>query len=257
MARSWLLPPKSGTLETDGYLIRPAAVLPRRGRRDRATRARSWSPTSCGTGRATASAPAATCSTPTSQGCDHQVGGRQRRRARHRAVRPPVARRSTAGRTTRAWSTRCGTWSAIPTRCCSPRSSTSSGPGTAAPTRCTRTTRTGVDVAADPRGWPRRSSTSTTRRWGTAAPGRARQPPRWHVADPHRRGRFGQNEIDPAAYPGVEPVPVEVEAGSTVSFGPMLVHKSRPNTSELDRRALLFSYQPAGPAATCSSTCAG
>ena len=77
----------------------------------------------------------------------------------------------------------------------------------------------------------------------------------WVVPGSHRSGMwqtrtdtdtFGQNEVDAAAYPGVEPVPVEVEAGSTVSFGSMLVHQSTPNTSELDRRALLFSYQPAG-----------
>lgn len=57
---------------------------------------------------------------------------------------------------------------------------------------------------------------------------------------------FGQNELDAAAYPDVVPVPVELTAGSTVSFGSLLVHQSTPNTSELDRRALLFSYQPAG-----------
>ena len=43
-----------------------------------------------------------------------------------------------------------------------------------------------------------------------------------------------------------EPVPVELRAGSTVSFGAFLVHQSTPNTSDKERRALLFSYQPAG-----------
>jgi ectoine hydroxylase-related dioxygenase (phytanoyl-CoA dioxygenase family) len=58
---------------------------------------------------------------------------------------------------------------------------------------------------------------------------------------------MGQNEIDPSAYPpGRDAVPVEVEAGSTVTFGSLLVHQSTPNTSDEPRRALLYSYQPAG-----------
>jgi ectoine hydroxylase len=77
----------------------------------------------------------------------------------------------------------------------------------------------------------------------------------WVVPGSHRDGmwrtrtdtdEFGRNEIDQSAYPDVEPVPVELPAGSTVSFGSLLVHQSTPNTSDLDRRALLFSYQPAG-----------
>jgi ectoine hydroxylase-related dioxygenase (phytanoyl-CoA dioxygenase family) len=42
----------------------------------------------------------------------------------------------------------------------------------------------------------------------------------------------------------VKTVAVEVEAGSVVFFGPFLVHKSDPNVSDCDRRALLYSYQP-------------
>lgn len=57
---------------------------------------------------------------------------------------------------------------------------------------------------------------------------------------------FGNLEMDPASVEGYEPVALEVPAGSVVFFGPLLVHKSEPNTSEKDRRALLFSYQPAG-----------
>jgi ectoine hydroxylase len=77
----------------------------------------------------------------------------------------------------------------------------------------------------------------------------------WVVPGSHRSGmwktrddtdEFGRNEIDASAYPDIAPVPVEVPAGSTVSFGSYLVHMSTPNTSEKDRRALLFSYQPAG-----------
>lgn len=35
-------------------------------------------------------------------------------------------------------------------------------------------------------------------------------------------------------------------AGSIVFFGALLVHKSDPNRSAKDRRALLYSYHPAG-----------
>jgi ectoine hydroxylase len=39
---------------------------------------------------------------------------------------------------------------------------------------------------------------------------------------------------------------LEVPAGSVVFFGSLLVHRSTPNRSGRDRRALLYSYQPAG-----------
>jgi hypothetical protein len=57
---------------------------------------------------------------------------------------------------------------------------------------------------------------------------------------------FGSMEMDPAAYDVTRLVPLEVPAGSVVFFGPFLVHRSQPNRSGDDRRALLFSYQPAG-----------
>jgi ectoine hydroxylase-related dioxygenase (phytanoyl-CoA dioxygenase family) len=60
------------------------------------------------------------------------------------------------------------------------------------------------------------------------------------------RDFFGNFEIDPAEVEGHEPVALEVPAGSVVYFGPLLVHRSNPNTSAKQRRALLFSYQPAG-----------
>ena len=41
-------------------------------------------------------------------------------------------------------------------------------------------------------------------------------------------------------------VPVPAPAGSVIFFGPYLVHRSGTNRSSGDRRALLFSYQPAG-----------
>lgn len=57
---------------------------------------------------------------------------------------------------------------------------------------------------------------------------------------------FGQNEMDPAAAEGLELVPVEVPAGTVLYFGAFLVHRSSPNRSAHQRRALLYSYQPAG-----------
>ena len=57
---------------------------------------------------------------------------------------------------------------------------------------------------------------------------------------------FGNLEMDPVANQAMQPVAVEVPAGSIVMFGAFLAHMTGPNTSELDRRALLFSYQEAG-----------
>ncbi len=57
---------------------------------------------------------------------------------------------------------------------------------------------------------------------------------------------FGNLEMDPTPFEGAELVPIEVAAGALLFFGPLLVHKSEPNTSPKERRALLFSYQPAG-----------
>lgn len=75
------------------------------------------------------------------------------------------------------------------------------------------------------------------------------------VPGSHRDGRwrnrtdgdaFGKLEIDPALEAGLEMVPIEVPAGSVVYFGSTLVHRSAPNTSDRERRSLLYSYQPAG-----------
>lgn len=57
---------------------------------------------------------------------------------------------------------------------------------------------------------------------------------------------FGAMELDPSAIDESELVAVEVPAGSLVLFGSLLVHRSLPNLSQHDRRALLYSYQPAG-----------
>ncbi len=57
---------------------------------------------------------------------------------------------------------------------------------------------------------------------------------------------FGANEMDESAVEGAKLVPLEVPAGSVVYFGSLLVHASAPNRTGHDRRALLYSYQPAG-----------
>lgn len=57
---------------------------------------------------------------------------------------------------------------------------------------------------------------------------------------------FGGNEMDIDRFDMGRLVPVEVPAGSVVWFGAFLAHRSLPNRSDADRRALLYSYQPAG-----------
>jgi hypothetical protein len=57
---------------------------------------------------------------------------------------------------------------------------------------------------------------------------------------------FGNLEIDPSLDVDGAAVPVEVPAGSIVCFGSFLVHKSAQNTSDKQRRSLLYSYQPNG-----------
>jgi hypothetical protein len=57
---------------------------------------------------------------------------------------------------------------------------------------------------------------------------------------------FGSREMDPATFDTGRLIPLEVKAGSVAFFGAFLVHRSSPNRSDEDRRALLYSYQPAG-----------
>ena len=57
---------------------------------------------------------------------------------------------------------------------------------------------------------------------------------------------FGANEMDEARFDLASLVPIEAKAGAVVFFGAFLVHRSLPNRSAADRRALLYSYQPAG-----------
>lgn len=53
-------------------------------------------------------------------------------------------------------------------------------------------------------------------------------------------------EMDTDVFDVSQLTPLEVPAGSIAFFNAFLVHRSLPNTSEHDRRALLYSYQPAG-----------
>jgi ectoine hydroxylase len=57
---------------------------------------------------------------------------------------------------------------------------------------------------------------------------------------------FGALEMDPAHFDERRLVPLELAAGSVIYLGAFLVHRSAPNRSDTDRRALLYSYQPAG-----------
>jgi len=75
------------------------------------------------------------------------------------------------------------------------------------------------------------------------------------AAGTHRQGKwpqrtvadgFGSLEMDPAAFDETRLKPLEVPAGTVAWFGAFLVHRSLPNRSDGDRRALLYSYQPAG-----------
>jgi len=58
--------------------------------------------------------------------------------------------------------------------------------------------------------------------------------------------RFADYELDADAFGEIGLVPVEVPKGSLILFGPLLVHRSAPNLSAMERRALLYSYQPSG-----------
>ncbi len=57
---------------------------------------------------------------------------------------------------------------------------------------------------------------------------------------------FSANELDESKFDMASLVPLEAKAGTVVFFGAFLVHRSLPNRSDKDRRALLYSYQPAG-----------
>jgi ectoine hydroxylase len=60
------------------------------------------------------------------------------------------------------------------------------------------------------------------------------------------QGVLGPLFTDPRSFDVEEQVPAEMPAGSLLFFHPHTVHGSAPNRSERPRRALLFTYQPAG-----------
>lgn len=57
---------------------------------------------------------------------------------------------------------------------------------------------------------------------------------------------IGGLEMEPARFDHERLVALEAEAGDVLFFGSFLVHRSLPNRSDQDRRALLYSYQPQG-----------
>jgi hypothetical protein len=57
---------------------------------------------------------------------------------------------------------------------------------------------------------------------------------------------FGSLEMDTGIFDVARLAPLEVPAGTVAFFGAFLAHRSLPNRSNGDRRALLYSYQPAG-----------
>jgi phytanoyl-CoA hydroxylase len=57
---------------------------------------------------------------------------------------------------------------------------------------------------------------------------------------------FERLEIDPQLFDTSAMMTVAMEAGDVLFFGPFLVHRSPPNRSSRDRRAILYTYQRAG-----------
>ncbi len=75
------------------------------------------------------------------------------------------------------------------------------------------------------------------------------------IAGSHRAGclpgtddgtQLGGFYTDPTAFDLSQQVAFEVPAGSLIFFDPYVVHGSEPNTSDTPRRALVYTYQPAG-----------
>ena len=71
-----------------------------------------------------------------------------------------------------------------------------------------------------------------------------------HTVGKHKQRKaadgFGSLEMDQDTFDMKRLIPLEVKAGAVAFFGAFLVHRSLPNLSDKDRRALLYSYQPAG-----------
>lgn len=71
----------------------------------------------------------------------------------------------------------------------------------------------------------------------------------------HKKGPFPRDPndplrslADPAQVDDAQEVLLEAPAGSVVWFGSLLLHRSAPNLSDRDRRAVLHSFQPHGRA---------
>jgi ectoine hydroxylase-related dioxygenase (phytanoyl-CoA dioxygenase family) len=81
-----------------------------------------------------------------------------------------------------------------------------------------------------------------------AGNGALRVLPGSHLGGPARRDRAEPTQFlaDAATLDTAHEVVVEVPAGSVIWFGSFLVHRSSPNTSGRDRRALLPTWQPTG-----------
>lgn len=69
-----------------------------------------------------------------------------------------------------------------------------------------------------------------------------------HLTGPAPRNRTGEDVFtaDPSRIDESREVLLEAPAGSLLFFPALLLHRSSPNTSERQRRALLLSFQPAG-----------
>jgi hypothetical protein len=74
--------------------------------------------------------------------------------------------------------------------------------------------------------------------------------PGTHKVGKHRQKKnvdgFGSLEMDDEIFDLARLRPLEVPAGTVAFFGAFLVHRSLPNTTDGDRRALPYSYQPKG-----------
>lgn len=82
----------------------------------------------------------------------------------------------------------------------------------------------------------------------SAANGAIRVFPGSHLLGPAPRDRTDPTAFlaDPARIDASRERVVEAEAGSLLMFPSLLLHRSSPNTSERQRRAILLSFQPAG-----------
>lgn len=59
-------------------------------------------------------------------------------------------------------------------------------------------------------------------------------------------GKLGPLFTDPRCFDERDAVPAAARAGALLFFHPHTVHGSKPNLSDLPRRAFLFTYQPSG-----------